>query len=157
MASAKLWADRSTCSRSQVGVVIAAPDNRILSTGYNGAPAGMPHCTHTCTCSYERERQMAIINKQMFTALGHEDGCHGQRACEVAVHAEANSIAWAARHGIWLEGSSMFTTLAPCLKCAQLIINAGILTVYYNAEYRITDGLELLGDAGLVVIRCSHE
>jgi len=67
------------------------------------------------------------------------------------MHAEANAIAYAARHGVRLEGAEMHCTDSPCLSCARLIINAGINRLVYAREYRITDGVRLLQQAGLTV------
>jgi dCMP deaminase len=67
------------------------------------------------------------------------------------VHAEANAIAYAARYGVTLDGTEMFTTHQPCLACAQIIINAGIMRVVYMNPYRLLNGLHLLIDAGLDV------
>lgn len=114
IATAELWATRSTCSRLHVGCVIHR-GGRILVQGYNGAPAGMPHC------DYEHEPADCL-----------------------AVHAEQNAIAWAARVGVGLEGSSMVCTHQPCLSCARSIINAGIIDVLFVEEYRLKDGLDLL-------------
>lgn len=123
MQHALLVAQRSTCSRLQVGAIIAR-NGRILSSGYNGAPAGMPHCHHD------------LIDAN---------------PCTVAVHAEANAIAFAARHGTWVDGADLYTTDSPCLTCAQLIVNAGIATVHYHRPYRLTLGLDLLDHANVEV------
>jgi dCMP deaminase len=123
MKMAQVASMRSTCSRASVGVVIAR-DGRVLSTGYNGAPAGMPHCNHT-----------------MDLASG----------CQDAVHAEANAIAYAARYGMKIDGAELFTTFSPCLPCAQLIVNTGIWRVNYAVQYRLTQGLDLLERAGVLL------
>jgi dCMP deaminase len=115
---AAVIAKRSTCNRLQVGAVVAR-DGRILTTGYNGPPSGMDHCEHE-----EFETQ-----------------------CNLAVHAEANAIAFAARYGFSTDGAEMFLTDSPCHNCAKLIINAGIVRVYYSREYRLTHGTDLLEDA----------
>jgi dCMP deaminase len=121
MQVAELFAEHSTCSRAKVGAVLVY-ERRIIATGYNGAPSGLSHC-----------------------AQEHEaDECR-------AVHAEANAIAFSARHGVRTEASVMYTTVAPCKTCAQLIINAGITKVYYRENYRNTDGIELLYEAGTPV------
>lgn len=122
---AHTFSRRSTCSRGQVGVVIAN-EGRILVTGYNGAPSGMEHCTHP---------------QATVTTIGGEEIDKG---CTNAVHAEANAIAFAALHGVALAGATMYTTMTPCLPCAQLIINAGIDQVIYSFEYRKLDGIKLL-------------
>ena len=127
MEVAEVYAKRSTCSRAHVGVVIAH-EGRILSTGYNGSPAGMSHCNHS---------------------LDPPD----YPGCRTAVHAEANAIAFAAKHGIRLSDAELYTTFSPCLPCAQLIINAGICTVYIRNEYRTRDGEDLLEAAGIDIIR----
>lgn len=108
-------ADRSTCSRLNVGAVIAR-DGRVISSGYNGNLVGMDHCDHTSS----------------------------SEPCTSAVHAEANAILFAARYGTAVEGAYLFTTHEPCLDCAKLIVNAGITAVIYAIAYRKHDGLELL-------------
>lgn len=129
MGVAELYALRSTCSRAHVGVVIAT-EGRILSTGYNGSPAGMPHCDHS--------------NDPL-----------DYSGCRAAVHAEANAIAFSAKYGLRLSGSELYTTFSPCLACAQLIVNAGIVTVYIKNEYRLKDGEILLESAGIDIMRVS--
>ncbi len=67
----------------------------------------------------------------------------------MAVHAEANAIAFAARHGIALLGSTLYTTLTPCVRCAQLVINAGIARVAWRTVYRDVSGLDLVVASGI--------
>jgi dCMP deaminase len=121
---AEKMALRSTCQRNQVGCVIAI-DGRIVSTGYNGPPANTLHC----------DRHLCDIEKP----------------CERSVHAEANAIAFAAKHGVALLGSELYVKVSPCKKCAELIINSGIKKVIYREEYRDTSGINLLLGAGLEV------
>lgn len=138
MKIALAWAEQSTCSRRQVGCVIAL-DGRTLSSGFNGAPRGMPHCNHECECTSE----------ELADWRGHAPDCPtGPDFC-VAVHAEANAIAFAARHGITLLGSTLYTTLTPCVKCAQLIINAGVAHVVWRTVYRDVSGLDLVVASGI--------
>lgn len=111
----------STCKRLGVGAVLVR-DKRIISTGYNGAPSGLAHCTHDDITP-----------------------------CDRAVHAEANCIAFAAKVGIATEGAVLYSTHAPCISCAQLIINSGIGKVVYGERYRATEGQELLEEAGIPV------
>jgi dCMP deaminase len=132
MTVAFAMARRATCNRNHVGSVIAV-DGRIISSGYNGPPAGMPHCAHT-------------VNSARSTRA--EDGCRD------AVHAEANAIAFAARHGVPTQGATLYTTLTPCLACAMLIINAGITCVVWCEAYRNAAGMRLLANAGLSTRRC---
>ena len=122
MAAALLWATRSTCKRLQVGAVLAK-GGRTISTGYNGAPSGLPHC--------------------------NDENCKSQPQCKRTVHAEMNAILFAARYGISTEGAELYTTHSPCIDCAKAIINAGIKKVYYIEEYRNREGLELLEQAGI--------
>lgn len=141
MRQAQVVSDRSTCSRARVGVVIAH-EARVVSQGYNGAPAGMPHCGHTCDCGLLPHEDDE-----------HADNCPAAQAggCRTAVHAEANAIAFAAKHGVATMCAHLYTTMAPCLPCAQLIINAGIHRVVYGSAYRYDEGLTLLMNAGIRV------
>lgn len=120
--AAELEALRSTCCRKQVGAIISR-DGRTLISGYNGAPSGLPHC------------EPATCNKD--------------RPCTRTVHAEANAIAFAARHGIAIEGATLHVTVSPCNDCAKLIINSGIKRVVYLEAYRDSSPLELLDSAGV--------
>lgn len=123
-------AGRSTCDRLNVGALVAR-DSRVISTGYNGNVAGSHHCNH----KYNKPEQ----------------------PCTSAVHAEANALVFAARHGVAVHKADLFTTHQPCLNCAKLIINAGIWRVYFEKEYRLNDGLELLVESGLAVFRVSED
>ncbi len=112
---AYIMSKQSTCVRANVGCVISH-GTRVVSTGWNGAPAGLPHCPDP----------------------------HVDIPCINACHAELNAIAWAARCGIATSGATLICTHQPCLTCAQLIINAGISVVYYHQSYRDNSGLDLL-------------
>lgn len=131
MQIAEVAARRGTCTRAQVGAVIAL-DGRILVSGYNGPPAGLPHCTDGC---------------------GDAVLPGGSTGCTRAVHAEANCIAFAARHGVATDGADIYCTHLPCLKCAELLINAGIRKVFYRLDYRIRDGEALLQQAGIDIVQ----
>jgi dCMP deaminase len=145
MQTAVAFAERSTCERAHVRAVIAV-EGRIISTGYNGAPAGMPHCNHVRTHGVSGYDHSDLEP----CPLGDPD-CDGveRTTCPTAVHAEANAIAFAARHGVQLQGATVYTTHSPCVPCAQLIINAGIKEVNYLHDYRITDGRVLLSAVGI--------
>lgn len=142
MGMAVLAADRSTCSRAQVGAVISI-EGRPLSLGYNGAPSGLAHCDHACTCS---------VQLSPMGAGEHHPDCFSVKPCLISVHAEANAIAFAAKHGVAITGASMHLTLTPCRSCAQLIINAGIAVVVYQARYRDDSGLDILRNAGIALV-----
>lgn len=101
-------AKRSTCDRANVGAIICRKF-QILTTGYNGAPRGMPHCSIT---------NHALIDNH----------------CTTAIHAEANAVIQAAREGIKIEGAELYVTHRPCERCAAMLVNAGITEVYYSID-----------------------
>lgn len=136
---------RSTCSRLHVGAVLTA-DTRLISTGYNGAPSGMPHCDHTCDCRFKG----LGFDESTLLPSSHDSGCPAG-PCEISVHAEANAIAFAARYGVRTDKTALYVTHEPCLTCAKLIVNAGIKDVIYDQPYRNHDGVILLFDAGIRV------
>lgn len=119
MSMAHLMAERGTCTRAKVGAIVVR-DRRIISTGYVGSPPGEVHCIDV-GCS-----------------VGPDGGCLR------TIHAEANAIGYAARHGVSLEGAMLYTTVSPCLTCAKLILAAGIGSVVSHANYRDTQPFELL-------------
>lgn len=129
---------RSHCIRAQVGAVLSK-DTRIISIGYNGPPAG----THNCDEEWP------------------EDGCarDSKGSCSLALHAEQNAILYAVKNGAALEGSTLYTTLSPCLPCARLIFSAGITEVFYRysyAEYKgltADEGVEFLNRFGVATKR----
>lgn len=139
MRTADLWAEKGTCSRLQVGAVFAR-EGRILVQGYNGAPAGLPHCNHDCDCHHQGTGSYLTP---------HSQDCNSQQPCDRAVHAEQNGIAWAAREGVGLKGADLYCTHQPCINCARSIINAGIRVVTFRHPYRLQDGIELLAEAGV--------
>lgn len=144
MQFARVAAVRGTCSKLHVGAV-ASREGRVLVTGYNGTPAGMDHCQHVCTCG---NRHMDMPQVQ-YRGRVHDPRCGLVAPCEVTVHAEENCVAYAARHGISLLGAEIHSTDSPCLFCARLIINAGIVRLVFERLYRITEGLTLLETAGV--------
>lgn len=131
---ASLVATRSTCLRAHHGSVLVR-DKQILSTGYNGAPSGVPHCL-----SCERAKHNVLP---------------GQRyeLC-TSVHSEANAIAQAAKNGVSTNGASLYVTGPPCKMCARLIVNAGIKEVVFplGNRYEVADtGIDVLRTAGVEV------
>jgi dCMP deaminase len=124
-------ATRSTCPRKHVGAVIVR-DKTILSTGYNGSIRGAPHCT--------------------------EAGCLMENHhCVRTVHAEANALVQAARHGVRLEGAEIYVTASPCFDCFKLIANAGIQTVYYGEFYRDQRVPEFAEQVGIRLVHLGIE
>ncbi|MFK0732634.1 MAG: deoxycytidylate deaminase [Gloeotrichia echinulata GP01] len=114
---AKLAATRSTCLAFPVGAVIVK-NKQVVATGYNGSPSGSAHCTTQGYC---------------YPGLSSCDA--SKTLPSRAVHAEANAIAQAAKHGISTEGASIYVTLEPCLSCLKLIISAGIKEVFYETPF----------------------
>jgi dCMP deaminase len=114
---AKLAATRSTCLAFPVGAVIVK-SKQVLATGYNGPPSGSAHCSAQGYC---------------YSGL---ESCDANKAMPSrAVHAEANAIAQAAKHGTPTDGASIYVTLEPCLFCLKLIISAGIREVFYETSF----------------------
>lgn len=127
MRIAKEVATRATCPRRSVGAVIVL-ERRILTTGYNGAPHGLAHCT---------EVGCKIVD-------GH---------CQRALHAEQNAILQAALNGVSTRGATIYVTCQPCNACAKMIINAGIVRVVFEGDYPDPFAMELFEEAGLELIR----
>jgi dCMP deaminase len=126
MEMARHASSRATCDRKHVGAVIVR-DRTVLSTGYNGSIRGLDHCDDA----------------------GHMmENDH----CVATVHAEANAIIQAAKNGVSIEGSELYTTASPCWPCFKLIANAGIRRVYYGEFYRDTRSLELASKAGIELV-----
>ena len=123
MLMAKLASTRSTCLAFPVGAVIVK-NRQVLATGYNGSPSGSSHCTAQGFC-YE-----GLSSCDASTSLPSR-----------AVHAEANAIAQAAKHGIATDGAIIYVTLEPCLACLKLIISAGIKEVFYEKNFNSGDKL----------------
>lgn len=126
-------AKRSTCPRAQVGAIIVK-DRRIISTGYNGAPSGLPHCTDVgCLIIKSNE-------------LGEE-----KQHCVRIVHAELNAIIQAAIHGVSTRGAIMYITHEPCFNCTKAIINAGIKELIFKNPYPDKIARKFLKQAGIKV------
>lgn len=134
-------ARRSTCDRGRSGALIVK-NKRILTTGYVGAPAGLPHCDE--------------VGHQLREVL-HEDGTRSKH-CLRTVHAEQNAIVQAARFGISIEGATIYCTMTPCYTCAKMIINAGIKRVVCEKDYHASrDTKEIFKKAGIELVIKNHE
>lgn len=134
MEIAEIVKTRSTCLRRQVGAVIVK-DNRIITTGYNGAPSGLRHCLEI---GCERQR------------LGVPSG-ERHELCR-ALHAEQNAIIQAAKLGISTEGATIYITLQPCVICAKMLINAGIKKIVHKGEYPDELSRKMLDEAGIEIL-----
>jgi dCMP deaminase len=127
-------ATRSTCIRRQVGAVIVK-DKRILSTGYNGAPKGISHCTaETC-----------IRNKLNIPSGEKHELCRG-------LHAEQNAIIQAAAHGLSINDASIYVTNQPCSICTKMLINCDIRSFFYRNPYNDPLALEMMEEADVKII-----
>jgi len=126
-------AKRATCMRRRVGAALVR-DRRILSTGYNGAPSGLRHCL-----------EIGCLREQNQIPSGERhELCRG-------LHAEQNAIIQAALHGVSVNGSTLYCTNHPCIICAKMIINAGIVRIVVGGEYHDRLAEEMLEEANVEV------
>ncbi len=119
---AEVWAKNSYCKRRKVGALLVK-DRMIISDGYNGTPSGFEN-----VCEDENGVTKPYV-----------------------LHAEANAITKVAKSGNNSLGATLYVTASPCIECSKLIIQAGIRRVVYKDEYRLTDGVDLLRQAGIEV------
>ena len=132
---AELVSKRSTCIRRAVGAIIVK-DKRILSTGYNGAPTGIRHCT-----------EVGCLREELNVPSGEKhELCRG-------IHAEQNAIIQAAFHGVSIKNADLFCTNLPCSICAKMLINAGIKKIYYKDGYADSISKDMLAEAGVKLIK----
>lgn len=129
----ELVSRRSTCMRRSVGAVLVK-DRRILATGYNGAPAGMRHCF-----------DIGCLRDHLNVPSGERhELCRG-------LHAEQNAIIQAALHGVSVKDATLYCSNHPCIICAKMIINAGIVHIYIRQSYEDKLASEMLHEAGVLV------
>lgn len=124
----KIWSENSYCERRKVGALIVK-DKMIISDGYNGTPSGFPN-----VCESSEGVTLPYV-----------------------LHAEANAITKVARSNNSSEGGTLYVSTSPCMECSKLIIQSGIKRVVFSELYRITDGLDLLRQAGIEVIHLPLE
>lgn len=124
-------AQRATCTRRHIGAVLVK-DKRILATGYNGAPAGLAHC-----------EEVGCLREQRGIPSGTQhELCRG-------IHAEQNAVIQAARHGIAIGGATCYCTHQPCVLCAKILINAGVIEIVYREPYPDELAQTMLAEAGI--------
>jgi len=117
---------RATCPRASVGCVLAR-EHRILTTGYNGAPRGVAHCSEVgCTLVGEH--------------------------CLRATHAEANAVVQGALHGVGLQGAIAYCTHQPCVNCSKLLVSAGVVKIVFDQAYPDAVASTLLAEAGVALV-----
>jgi dCMP deaminase len=127
----RLVATRSTCMRRQVGAILVK-DRNILATGYNGVPSGISHCDAT-----------GCLRERLHIPSGERhELCRG-------LHAEQNAIVQAARHGININGATLYCTTMPCIICTKMIINAGIRAIVYGEGYADELAREMINESGI--------
>lgn len=130
MKIASAVSERSTCDRAFVGCVLVR-DKRILTSGFNGSPAGQEHCD---------EAGHLMVD-------GH---------CVRTIHAETNAIIQAALHGVSTKGSTCYVTHFPCINCTKVLINAGIVRIVYGQAYRLDENaVDFLRKAEVEIV--AHE
>jgi len=132
---ARLASTRSTCLRRHVGAVIVRA-HMVLSTGYNDTPRGITNCGDG---GCERCGGGAPSGTEL-------DSC-------LCLHAEQNAIIQAAYHGVGIRGAAIYVTHHPCLTCAKMILNAGLLRVAYVDVYPDPAARTLLETAGIELVR----
>lgn len=113
-------AERSTCNRAKVGAVIVR-DRNIVATGYNGSPAGLPHCTEVGCLIYSSRTPSGEMEENCFRTI----------------HAEINAIAQAAKNGASIRDADIYITHTPCIHCFKVLLNTGIRRIYYEREYKL--------------------
>lgn len=123
---AKLCAKNSYAIKLQVGAVIVK-DGQIMSDGFNGTP-----------CGFENKCEVKSMDGSLHTL-------------SYVLHAESNAILKCAKYGRATNGSTLYITHSPCIECAKLIIQAGIIRVVYLEEYKNSDGIELLKRVGIKI------
>lgn len=134
MQIAHLVATRATCPRRSVGAIVVR-EKHIVATGYNGAPAGLPHCPPDGgTTDWPK-------------------GCLIAGHCMRSLHAEQNCLLQAAKIGVACQGATMYVTCQPCNNCAKMIVNAGIERVVYEGDYPDDFSLEIFRDSKMSVFR----
>jgi dCMP deaminase len=133
-------AERSTCTRAKVGAVIVR-DRSILATGYNGAPAGLPHCLDVGCLIYESRTPDGELEQNCFRTI----------------HAEINAITQAARNGVAIRDADIYVTHTPCIHCLKVLINTGIRSVFYEKPYKLHTIEELLTHARIKLISVQPE
>ncbi len=122
------WA---SCIRRKVGAIIVR-ERRVMTTGYHGAPAGISSCVERGECLREKMKIASGTRAEL---------CY-------AAHAEQNAIIQAAKYGINITGATLYCTHQPCVICAKMIINAGIVRVVYKEGYPDEFSLRLFAEAG---------
>lgn len=113
-------AERSTCTRAKVGAVIVR-DKNILATGYNGSPAGLPHCLDVGCLVYKSTTPSGDVEENCFRTI----------------HAEMNAIAQAAKNGASIRDADIYITHTPCIHCFKVLVNTGVKRIFFEKAYKL--------------------
>jgi len=133
MEMAYVVSKRSTCLRRKVGAILVL-DKHILSTGYNGAPKGLPHC-----------EEVGCLREKLNVPSGERhELCRG-------LHAEQNAIIQAAVFGVSIKGSTLYCTNTPCVVCVKMLINAGVKEIVYSGDYPDKLAKQMLGESKIKI------
>jgi len=133
MQIASVVSTRSTCMRRRVGALIVI-NKRILSTGYNGAPAGLKHCS-----------EVGCLREELNVPSGERhELCRG-------LHAEQNAIIQAAVHGVAINNAAVYCTHYPCAVCAKMLVNAGIRSLVLAENYPDELAKKIFAEAGIEI------
>ena len=164
MATAKIFAELSHARRLHVGAIVVK-DDRIISIGYNGMPAGWDNnCEDVQWCSGGGW----ISPEEIETGWPHEgtyldsdgntmQGRYRLKTKPEVLHAEANAITKLAKSNDSGFGADIFITHAPCLECAKLIFQSGVSRMWYGSEYRDDSGVRFLEQSGIQVTRVEED
>lgn len=140
MGIAKMVAERATCSRAKIGAVIVK-DKNIIATGYNGSPAGHPHCTDVGCLIYVSR---------------NPDG-EEEENCFRTIHAEINAITQAAKNGASINGADIYITASPCYHCLKTLLNSGIHRIVYEKPYKLEKIKSLVEHSPMVLVQVSAD
>ena len=142
MEMAKLVSTWASCYQQdrKIGAVIVK-EKRVLTTGYNGAPAGVKTCVERGECLRKK--------------LGIPSGTRHEMC--YAIHAEQNAIIQAAKLGVSIEGATLYCTHQPCIICAKMIVNSGIERIVYEKGYPDDFSLEIIAESGVKIERFTEE
>lgn len=139
MKIAMLVSERSTCLRHHVGAIIVK-NRRVITTGYNGAAAGVRDCL-----------ELGCLRNELGIKSGER-----HEICR-AIHAEQNAIIQAAKHGQDIEGATIYCTHSPCIICAKMVVNAGIKKFITYGDYPDIGGVkDLLDEAGVELVKVAR-
>lgn len=148
---ARRFAELSNARRLHVGAIVVK-DDRIISIGYNGMPAGWDN---NCEIrEYLPVEGLDFISNEQITdewPLSDDRGYYRLKTKPEVLHAESNAIAKLAKSNDSGLGADIFITHAPCIDCAKLILQSGIRRVYFGSQYRSTDGIDFLKKSGIEI------